>query len=81
MNYDSNIGVFCRESQIKDLSDGPNTGSGDSKKPRSSGSYTDEANIFEEGVEPADCREVLFNYLMNFEGKINDLFKLVNSNE
>ena len=39
----------------------------------SSGSYNDEADIFEDGVESAGCRKVLFNCLKNFEEKINDL--------
>ena len=65
------------------LSDGSKTGDDDSKKPRegSSGSYTDEADIFEEGVESADCRKVLFNCLKNLEEKMNDLYMLANSNK
>ena len=72
LNYESNIAVFWKESKIKrDLSDGSKTGNDDSKKPRkgSSGSYTDEADIFEEGVESAHCRKVLFNCLKNLEEK------------
>ena len=54
-----------------------------SKKPRegSSGSYTEEADVFEEGVESADCRKVLFNCLKNLEQKMNDLYLLANSNK
>ena len=64
------------------MSDGSNS-EDDSKKPRegSSGSYTDEADIFEEGVKSADCRKVLFNCLKNLEEKMNDLYLLVNSNK
>ena len=36
---------------------------------KSLGSYTDEADIFEEDVESADWRKVLFNCLKNLEEK------------
>ena len=67
---------FGKNLKERDLSDGSKTGDDDSKKPRegSSGSYTDEADIFEEGVESADCRKVLFNCLKDLEEKINDLY-------
>ena len=74
---------FGRNPKKRDLSDGSKTGDDDCKKPRegSSGSYTDEADIFEEGVESADCRKVLFNCLKNLEEKVNDLYMLANSNK
>ena len=51
---------FRKNPKKRDLSDGSKTGDNDSKKPRegSSGSCTDEVDIFEEGVESADCRKV-----------------------
>ena len=54
---------FGKNPKKRDLSDGPKTGDNDSKKPQegSSGSDTNEADIFEEDVESADCRKVLFN--------------------
>ena len=65
------------------MSDDSKTGGNDSKKPRegSSGSYTKETDVFEEGVESADCRKVLFNCLKNLEQKMNDLYVLANSNK
>ena len=53
------------------MSDGSKAGDDDSKKPcvGSSESYTDEADIFEEGIESANCRKVLFNCLKNWEEK------------
>ena len=77
------MAVFWKESQEKYLSDGSKTGVNYSKKPRegSSGSCTNEADIFEEGVESANCRKVLFNCLKNLEGKMNDLYMLANSNK
>ena len=65
------------------MSDDSNKGDDDSKKPRegSSGSYTEEADVCEEGVESADCRKVLFNCLKNLEQKVNDLYMLANSNK
>ena len=74
---------FGKNPKKRDLSDGSKTGDDDSKKPRegSSGSYTDEADIFEEDVESADCREILFNCLKNLEEKMNDLYLLANSNK
>ena len=60
---------FGKNPKKWDLSDGSKTGDDDSKKPRkgSSGSYTNEADIFEEGVESAECGKVLFNCLKNLE--------------
>ena len=74
---------FGKNPKKRDLSDGSKTGDDDSKKPRegSSGSYTDEADIFEEGVESADCRKLLFNCLKNLEEKMNDFYMLANSNK
>ena len=74
---------FRKNPKKRDLSDVSKTDDDDSKKPRkgSSGSYTDEANAFEEGVESADCRKVLFYCLKNLERKLNDLYVLVNSNK
>ena len=62
---------FGKNPKKRDLSDGSKTEDDDSKKPQegSSGSYTDEADIFEEGVESAHCRKVLFNCLKNLEEK------------
>ena len=53
---------FGKNPKKRDLSEGSKTGDDDSKKPRegSSGSYTEEADLFEEGVESADCRKNLF---------------------
>ena len=65
------------------MSDSSKTGDDDSKKPWDThqGSYTDEADIFEEGFESADCQKVLFKCLQNLEEKLNDLYMLANSNK
>ena len=72
---------FGKNPKKRDLSDGSKTLDDDSKKLRdgSSGSYTDEADIFEEGVKSVDCRKVLFNCLKDLEEKMNDLYMLANS--
>ena len=74
---------FWKNSKKRDLSDGSKTGDDDFKKPQEgiSRSYTDEVDIFEEGVEAADYRKVLFNCLQNLEQKMNDLYMLPNSNK
>ena len=74
---------FGKNPKKRDLSDDSKTGDDDSKKPRegSSGSYTEETDGFDEGVESADCRKVLFNCLKNLERKMNDLYTLANSNK
>ena len=74
---------FGKNPKKRDLSDGSETEDDDSKKPRegSSGSYTDEADIFEESVESADRRKVLFNCLKNLEERMNDVYMLANSNK
>ena len=48
---------FGKNPKKRDLSDGSKTSDQENKKARedSSGSYTDEANIFEESVESVDC--------------------------
>ena len=73
---------FGKNPKKMDLSDGSNS-EDDSKKPQegSSGSYTDEADIFEEGVESADCRKVSFKCLKNLEEKMNDLYTLAKNNK
>ena len=73
---------FGKNPKKRDLSDGSKTGDNDSKKPQegSSGSYTDEADIFEEVVESADC-QLLFNFLKDLEQKMNDLYMLANNNK
>ena len=65
---------FGKNPKRRHLSDGLKTGDDDSKKPRegNSGSYTDEADLFEEGVESADCRKILFDCLKNLEQRMND---------
>ena len=72
---------FGKNPEKTGLSDGSKTGGNDSKKPQegSSGSYTNEAYIFGEGAESADCQKVLFNCLKNLEEKMNDLHMLANS--
>ena len=72
---------FGKNPKKIDLSDVSKTGGDGSKKPRegSSGSYTNEAYIFEEGAESADCKKVSFNCLKNLEEKMNDLHMLANS--
>ena len=74
---------FGKYPKKRDLSDGSKTGDDDSKKPQegSSGSYTDETDVFEEGVESADCQKALFNCLENLEQKMNNLYMLANSNK
>ena len=73
---------FGKNPKKRHLSDGSKTGEDDSKKPRegSSGTYTDKADIFEEGVESANCLKVLFNCLKNLEEKMN-IFMLANNNK
>ena len=73
MNYESKLQYFGSSK----------TGDDASKKPRegTSGSYTDEADIFEEDVESADCQKVLFNCLKNLEQKNNNLYMLANRME
>ena len=74
---------FGRNPKKRELSDGSKAGDDDSKKPRegSSGSYTNEADVFEEGVESADSLKVLFNCSKNLEEKMNDLCILAISNK
>ena len=65
MNYESNIAVFCKESQERNA-----------KWKGSSWSYTNESGIFEGGIESSDNRKLVFNYLKNLEQKMNDLYML-----
>ena len=83
MNYEWNIVVFWKESQEKRFEWRLKNSEHDSKKiwESSSGSYTEEADVFEEGVQSADCGKVLFNCLNNLEQKMNYLYMLANSNK
>ena len=74
---------FGKNPKKRDLSDGSKTGDDDSKKPRegSSESYTDKVDIFEKGVESADCWKVLFNCLKKLKEKMNNLYLLANNNK
>ena len=56
---------FGKNPMKRDLSDGSKIGDNDSKKPRegNSGSYTDEADMFQKVVELAECWKVLCNFL------------------
>ena len=74
---------FGKYPKEMDLSDGSKTGADHSKKSRegSSGSLTDEADIFEEGVESVDCRKVSFKCLKNLEEKMSDLYTLAKNNK
>ena len=65
---------FGKNPKRRHLSDGLKTGDDDSKKRRegNSGSYTDEADLFKEGVESAACRKILFDCLKNLEQRMND---------
>ena len=76
------IAVFWNPKK-RDWSDDSKIGDYDSKKPREggSGSYSDEADMFDEAVESADCRKVLFYCLKNLEQKTNDLYMLADSNK
>ena len=72
---------FGKNPKKRDLSAGSKIGDGDTKKPWEGSSYTEEADVFEEAVESADCRKVLFNCLKNLELKMNDLYMLANINK
>ena len=76
------IAVFWNPKK-RNWSDDSKTGDYESKKPQEggSGSYTNEADMFEEAVESADCRKVLFDCLKNLEEKTNDLYMLADSNK
>ena len=76
------IAVFWNPKK-RDWSDDSEIGDYDSKKPQEggSGSYSDEADMFDEAVESADCRKVLFYCLKNLEQKTNDLYMLADSNK
>ena len=49
--------------------------------PRNHEIVAPEVHIFEEGVESADCRNVLCNCLKNLAQNMNDLYMLANSNK
>ena len=74
---------FGKNPKKRHLSDSSKTSEQENKKPRegSSRSYADEADIFEESVDSADCWKVLFNCLKSLEEKMNDFYMLANSNK
>ena len=44
-----------------------------------SASPTDDADVFAEGLESADCKAILFNCLKNLEFKAKEIFDLANT--
>ena len=42
----------------------------------SSPSSTDNCDIFEEGLEPPECKEILFNCLKKLQEKVTEIYNL-----
>ena len=42
----------------------------------SSASTTDNCNVFEEGMESSECKEIFFNCLRNLQEKVIEIFNL-----
>ena len=45
----------------------------------SSASFTDNTDVFGEGIESADCKAILFNYTKNLDVKVKKIFDLINT--
>ena len=55
----------------------------DPKKIReaSSGSFANEGDVFNEGIDSSGCREILFNCLKNLEAKVMEIYEQGNENK
>ena len=62
---------FSKKRDLSDQSQG-----GDERK---KGSSTDDTDVFGDGLESADCKAILFNCLKNLDGKVKEIFDLVNT--
>ena len=73
---------FRSSSKKRDLSDTSKTDE-DPKKIReaSSASFADEGDVFNEGIDSSDCREILFNCLKNLEAKVMEIYEQGNENK
>ena len=68
---------FDKNSKKRDLS-GDSNPEEERKKIRdgSSASNTDNCDVFEEGLESPECKEILFNCLRNLQEKVTEVFNL-----
>ena len=68
---------FDENSKKRDLS-GDSNPEEERKKIRdgSSASNTDNSDVFEEGLESPECKEILFNCLRNLQEKVTEIFNL-----
>ena len=68
---------FDKNSKKRDLS-GDSNPEEERKKIRdgSSASNTDNCDVFEEGLESPECKEILFNCLRNLQEKVTEIFNL-----
>ena len=68
---------FDKDSKKRDLS-GDSNPEEERKKIRdgSSASNTDNYDVFEEGLESPECKEILFNCLRNLQEKVTEIFNL-----
>ena len=69
---------FDNNSKKRDLSGDSNTEE-ERKKIRdgSSASTTEDCDVFKEGLESPECKEILFNCLKNLQEKVTEIFNLV----
>ena len=69
---------FDKNSKKRDLSGNSNPEEDRKKKIRdgSSASTTDNCDVFEEGLESPECKEILFNCLRNLQEKVTEIFNL-----
>ena len=77
------ITKFFRSSSKKtDLSNTSKTDE-DPKKIReaSSASFSDEGDVFNEGIDSSGCREILFNCLKSLETKVMEMYEQGNENK
>ena len=76
------IAKFFVKTKKRDLSDESKT-SEDPKKVKESGSasFSDECDVFTEGLESEDCRAILFNCLKNLEKDVKSIYLLANENK
>ena len=74
--------VFFLFSKKRDLSDTLKTDE-DPKKihEASSASFSDEGDVFNEGIVSLGCRQILFNCLKNSEAKVMEIYEQGNKNK
>ena len=76
------IKVFRSSSKKKDVNDTSETDKDPQKiRVANTTSFADDTDVFNEGIDLSDCKEILFNCLKNLEAKVMEIYEQGNENK